>query len=71
MIVLASASSIIRSDVLGLAIGGLTIALLCTAQVIQPLGRKTWATRLMSVVAALLCVAVAGLVVARFSVLGG
>jgi hypothetical protein len=74
MIVVAIASLIVRSDVPGLAVGGLTMVLLCAAQAIEPTARKTHhisITRLVSVVAALLCVVVAGLIVARFAVLGG
>lgn len=74
MIVLAVASPIVRSNVLGLAVGGLTMVLLCAAQVVEPTVRKThnaWITRLISVAAALLCLVVAGLIVARFAVLGG
>ena len=70
MIALASSSPIVRSDVFGLAIAGLTIALLCAAQVMELSDRKVRATRIISVVAAVLCVVVAGLVVARFAVLG-
>jgi hypothetical protein len=71
MIALATVSPIVSSNKFGLAIGGLAMFLLCAAQLIEPTARRTWALRVVSVVAALLCVVVAVLVVARFSAFSG